>query len=274
VVRHVRQLRSAMRKFALGERNAGALELKDPPEELAETERAFNRMSLIIAEAEAQQDDDLRDKEVLLREVHHRVKNNLQLIASIMNMQARNTQSAEAKEILASLQRRVRGLALLHRSLYVTPDMTSIDSAELVETVVDDVSQVASIDQLEVTTNLDSFPVYPDQAVPLAMLVAEALTNAFKYAGLPNEGAKQIKVTMDASAGDTVLLKVWNSRATEQNGFGETMRSDGLGNRLMAAFVTQLEGTLKSDVAEGSYELTVSFPITSFASDGEAGHAA
>lgn len=263
VVVNVKQLRSAMRRFALGDRDGDGLALQDPPEELAEAERAFNRMALIISDAEARQEEDLRDKEVLLREVHHRVKNNLQLIASIMNMQGRNARSAEAKRMLAGLQRRVRGLAMLHRTLYTTPDMTTIDAAELVRTVVADVSQLSADARMQVETELESIHLYPDQAVPLSMLLAEALTNAVKYAGRADGAPGVIRVSLASGPGRDVSLQVCNSvdpdavPTDEENG-------DGLGNRLMTAFVQQLDGTEVRERTETSHRLSVSFPRRGF----------
>ena len=82
--------------------------------------------------------------------MHHRVKNNLQLIASIMNMQSRLTHSNEARRILADLQRRVRGLATLHRSLYTGPETTTIDAAELIRTLLNDLAPVGPESDLRI----------------------------------------------------------------------------------------------------------------------------
>lgn len=267
VIRHIKKLSSAMRQFALGDRRHASLVLDDPPDEIASAQRAFNRMALIISDAEARREEDLRDKEVLLREVHHRVKNNLQLIASIMNMQTRNAKTPEARYLLSGLQRRVRGLATLHRTLYTTPDMTTIDSAELMQTVVDDVSTLSADQKQDVTTRLTSFPLYPDQAVPLSMFVAEALTNAIKHAGASNGASHGIRVDLEQENDLIIRLSISNaiapSEAPEQKD-----GSEGLGNRLMTAFARQLDGTVETEVTDTEYRLHLTFERHGFDPEG------
>ncbi|WP_425071675.1 sensor histidine kinase [Sagittula sp. S175] len=265
VVRHIRQLRSAMRQFALGERRQTYLQLVDPPEELEEAQRAFNRMALILTEAEARQEKDLRDKEVLLKEVHHRVKNNLQLIASIMNMQARSARSAEARHMLAGLQRRVRGLAMLHRTLYTTPDLTTVDSGDLVKTVVDDVTTLSQSGRVDLQTDIASFALFPDQAVPLSMLVTEALTNAYKYVGTGQNGQCQISISLsELDHGDVELLITNTVGVDSQPIDSQTEEGDGLGNRLMTAFIRQLDGQVSQVKDDGQFTLSVIFPRRDF----------
>ncbi|GAA4221351.1 GHKL domain-containing protein [Sagittula sp. NFXS13] len=265
VVRHVKQLRSAMRQFALGERHAEPLKLQNPPEELEEAQRAFNRMVLILTDAEARQEQDLHDKEVLLKEVHHRVKNNLQLIASIMNMQARSARSAEARHMLAGLQRRVRGLAMLHRTLYTTTDLTTVDSQDLIQAVVDDVSTMSRDGSVVLKCEIASVPLFPDQAVPLSMLVTEALSNAYKYVGTSSDAAPRISITVGEADGDMVNLRVENSVGSDDGrSDDEAENTDGLGNRLMTAFVRQLDGQVTHSREVDCYALEITFPRRGF----------
>ncbi|MFW2544632.1 sensor histidine kinase [Primorskyibacter sp. 2E107] len=261
VIRHISELRSAMRKYALGELHGGRVDLDNPPEELADTARAFNRMVLFLAQAEAQQEQDLRDKEVLLREVHHRVKNNLQLIASIMNMQARTARTPEARRMLAGLQRRVRGLATLHRTLYTKPDTSTVDGAEMIQAMVKDLSGLSGDGSVRVETSLQNVQLFPDQAVPLSMLLAEALTNALKYVGKLPDGSAVIKIDLTVEE-DTNAVTF-----SIENTIGEPIRppeadeteSGGLGGTLMRAFVTQLDGQEETESGEQFYRYSVSF---------------
>ncbi len=267
VIRHIAKLRSAMRKYALGELQGGRLELDNPPEELKDTERAFNRMVLFLAQADAQQHQDLRDKEVLLKEVHHRVKNNLQLIASIMNMQSRSAQTGEARHMLAGLQRRVRGLAMLHRTLYTSPDTTTIDSREMIASLVQDlVGSLLDNRKVTVETDLLSAHLYPDQAVPLSMLLAEALTNAVKYAGIPEgEDTAWIKVTTREIENEQIELIMQNSRGTRlAEDIAPGNEPNGLGIRLMKAFVSQLEGRDSVEETEDVYTYRLAFTPRDF----------
>ncbi|MFP7673863.1 sensor histidine kinase [Marivita sp. S0852] len=269
VIRHITVLRSAMRQFGLGERDADGLELINPPREFEDTERAFNRMTRILSEAEARQKADLRDKEVLLREVHHRVKNNLQLIASIMNMQMRRAQSTEAKLLLSGLQQRVRGLAMLHRTLYTTTDVSTIDSKELVETVAMDASNLIPDSKMEVVTDLQSFPLYPDQAVPLSMLVAEALTNAFKYSDA-SEVDTVIRVILEEHANNVARLMITNPIGDVEDDY-EIDTGDKLGSQLLKAFIRQLDGTAHSGIRNGLFVFEITFERRDFEGHRNAG---
>ncbi|WGW05580.1 sensor histidine kinase [Tropicibacter oceani] len=265
VIRHISRLRSAMRQYALGELRGGRLDLDNPPEELADTARAFNRMILFLAQAEAQQEQDLRDKEVLLKEVHHRVKNNLQLIASIMNMQARTAKTPEARRMLAGLQRRVRGLAMMHRTLYTTPDMTAVNAAEMVQAMVKDLSGLPAEAGVTVQTRLDEVLLWPDQAVPLSMLLAEALTNALKYVGYPDRGAARIAVDLSLGEDGQVRFAVENTTGRPVTPVDEdATESGGLGSQLMRAFVGQLDGTDEVEHAPGLYRYVVRFNAKEF----------
>lgn len=267
VIRHVRDLRSAMRRFALGQRDGFPLRLRNPPEEFAEAERAFNRMAIIIAESEARQDKDLKDKEVLLKEVHHRVKNNLQMIASIMNMQLRSAKTPEAKFMLASLQRRVNGLAMLHRTLYTTPDLLTIEANELLEAVVTDIATMMTVPGVVIERQIDTLPLYPDQAVPLSMLLAEALTNALKYVGAQEGEQPSVLVSLKEQDDGRYRLSVINSKGPVMpQPIPDVETVSGLGTKLMQAFVSQLEGHQEVTEDDDYYRLQLVFERKDFES--------
>ncbi len=266
VLRHLTRLRSGMRRFALGERRFDGLGLDTPPDEFRDVERAFDRMTRLITEAEAQQMTDLHDKEVLLREVHHRVKNNLQLIASIMNLQSRSARTDEARYVLENLQRRVRGLAMLHRSLYSGPETSLVDGQDLITAVVRDASAVLPSPSLQIETDLVSVPLYPDQAVPLSMWTAESLTNAIKYVGRSADGPPRILVSMKLADENVLTLDISNTvgQLLVQPPEGG---SSGLGSKLMAAFTRQLEGEAEIIEADGQYCHRLRFSVTGFNAD-------
>lgn len=268
VLRHLKDLRSAMRRFALGERRADGLDLTGAPDEFKDAERAFNRMAYLITEAEARQMTDLHDKEVLLREVHHRVKNNLQMIASIMNLQARSARTDEARDMLQGLQRRVRGLAMLHRTLYSEIDTAQVDAGDLAAAVVSDTSammpdrSVRSDRVPRIDADLTSVMLYPDQAVPLSMWLAEGLTNAVKYAAPDAQGTAQIKVKLAHDGAGVVDVTV-------ENTVGQGVRPDdpdstGLGAKLMNAFCRQLDGQVTVTDDGGHYVLGLRFTVQGF----------
>ncbi len=167
----------------------------------------------------------------------------------------RETSSTEAKSLLSGLQRRVRGLAMLHRTLYTSPEITTIDAAELVQAVVDDTRGQLPKNEIKVETSLTSIALYPDQAVPLSMFVAEILPNA-----LSEETGK---VQLDLTEFEKGTVKLSIRRSVQQGGDlkPDDQLSHGIGRNLVAAFASQLDGKLTADIndLEEFYELE--FPI-------------
>ncbi|UWR91553.1 sensor histidine kinase [Phaeobacter inhibens] len=263
VIRHLSDLRAAMRRYALGERKQAQLELINPPREFAEAQQSFNRMVLILSKAEERREIDLREKTILLREIHHRVKNNLQLIASIMNMQARSARSDEARTVLAQLQRRVRGLAAIHRSLNTNPDVTTVDAAELITALAKEVAAMSlgSDAAVSIETKLETVPLNQDDAVNLSMLVAEALTNAVRYAGEAEDGRRVVQVFFTEEKDGMCRLAIHNA-LDPQSGLAHEDRhfTSGLGARLIKAFVAQLNGDAKVTETETEFTYEVVFP--------------
>lgn len=261
VIRHLSDLRTAMRRYALGEREHAQLQLINPPREFSEAQQSFNRMVMILSNAESRREIDLQEKTVLLREVHHRVKNNLQLIASIMNMQARGTKSEEVRGVLSQLQRRVRGLAAIHRSLNTNPDSTAVDSRELIETLVGE-ARLQSGAAAEIRTEVQPVPLDQDTAVNLSMLLAEALSNAIKFASLCPEGQRTVDVQFFLLDDDRCHLVIRNSRtAGAGDDAADTAGSAGLGARLMKAFASQLGGEQNIRTTETTFTYDIVFSL-------------
>ncbi|MBV2358406.1 signal transduction histidine kinase [Thalassococcus sp. CAU 1522] len=257
VIRHVAGLRSAMRRFALGERGAVPLSLDDAPEELNEAQRAFNRMALLISKAEARREKDLKDKEVLLREVHHRVKNNLQLIASIINMQARKSASEDVTQVLGRLQRRVRSMAVLHRALFNNPDQSTVDATELVRAVIDDASALAGKRHMvDLTLDDSKIDLVPDQAMPMSLLVAEILAERIDGA----DPAGPIRLTLEAVNDDRLRLTFDQAETPLPD--RDTAAGDPLQAQLTMAFARQLNAEMETFSADGRSTTIVEFPRT------------
>ena len=114
------------------------------PGELVELADAYGMMVDTILQDEAEMEDMVHQKEVLLREVHHRVKNNLQLIASIMNMQMRQARTLEARDLMKSLHDRVMSLATVHRGLYQTSGLTDVRANELMDDILRQLVRMAA----------------------------------------------------------------------------------------------------------------------------------
>ena len=271
VIRHIKRLSRRMRIFARTRRIPEHRTHLEMPAELAEMEDDFLDMADAILRDEAQQENALREKTILLKEVHHRVKNNLQLISSIMNMQIRQAREPETKFVLQRLQDRIRSLATIHRNLYQTEDLGHVDAGALLVDLVEqmtDMTEVAGA-PIKVNTDLEHIETVPDQAVPLSLLTAEALTNALKYAS-PPAGLNQAEVWVHFryEGGGRAMLEICNSVAPEGPSEPE-MRVEpaGLGSRLIQAFTTQLGGSLTQEREADVYRVHVSFALKDFEAD-------
>ncbi|SEN22376.1 Two-component sensor histidine kinase, contains HisKA and HATPase domains [Palleronia pelagia] len=264
VVRHIRQLRLRIRAFTTTRRVLPFRDGGDLPSELREVVEAFEQLTERILRDEADLENSLHEKDVLLKEVHHRVKNNLQLISSMMNMQLRKTTSEETRSLIRRLQDRVLGLATIHRNLYRANVLSRVDSAQLIADLVDQITANADVSDgaIDLQTDIQSVALYPDQAVPLSLLVTETLTNAFKYVGSQKDERPWIKLGLTESEG-TVTLCCENSlgpRFAGDAGLG----ASGLGSQLMQAFVMQLDGRMTVRESEGRHTVTLVFDTSEF----------
>lgn len=171
--------------------------------------------------------------------------------------------------MLSGLMRRVRGLAMLHRSLYSDVDAARVDARDLVSAVVSDTSALLPDPALEITSDLTSVLLYPDQAVPLSMWLAEGLTNAVKYVGSDPSGVAFIRVALEVDGADGVALSVENSVGDPFVDGATGAESTGLGTKLMIAFCRQLEGKVDIEETHERFTHTLRFQIQSFQAESE-----
>ena len=268
VTTHIRRLRRAITGFSDGRRRVVKLDMRHAPREIREVAEAFEQMTDTILHDEAELEDSLHQKEVLLREVHHRVKNNLQLIASIMSMQMRKTQSSEAKSLMRGLQERVISLATIHKGLYQTTGEADIRANELFPEIVRQVVKLAAGPErrFDVKETFDEIHLTPDQAVPLALLMTEAITNALKYGRPGAERAQSdLSISLRHAGPGFVELGVLNTSAGPGDEAADGAEGTGLGTQLIDAFVRQLNGTIERHHQNGSYGLAVRFPLRTLA---------
>lgn len=264
VTRHIKALTRSIVSFASGNRLAPELRLDGAPSEIDDAAEAFDRMRQSILRDEAELEYTVHQKEVLLREVHHRVKNNLQLIASIMNMQARRARSREARHLLRRLQERVMSLATIHQELYQTTGIADVRVDELLSGIVDQIVKMAAGPErsFELDTNFDPIRLTPDQAVPLGLLATEALANSMKYAGGASGRKARLAVSLRGLSDNEVELVIENSiGASGESNVSVLKNGSGLGTQLVEAFVRQLGGIETRTKDDGRFRLAVRFPV-------------
>ena len=259
VIRHIRRLRKRMRLFSRFRRIDSEPDDESLPAELREVTDSFITMAHTIQREEAELENSLREKDLLLREVYHRVRNNLQLIASMNNMQIRAAEAAETRRILRRLQDRIMALSTIHAALYQAPALSKIRADDLVVALARQVAAKAGTGtSIDVRADVREIRLYPDLAVPLALLTVEAVTNATKHLGRPTHDMPPwIAVRLTETEG-LVRLEVSNSVGPEC-AMGRVSETGGLGQQLMDAFTVQLAGELEITESEQAYTLSVEF---------------
>lgn len=261
VLRHVRRLGRQMRRFARDRHLPDDPEAGDMSAELVDMQNNFMAMAHGIMADEAELEDTVRSKNVLIKEVHHRVKNNLQLIASIMNIQIRNTKNPETKAVVQRLQDRVLSLATIHRDLYQSQDVGRVNVGLLLREIIAKNLDVANDNGSSVTSeiDIDDIALYPDQAVPLSLLASEGISNAVKYLSPDVHGKTWINVSLKNIDGGYAELKISNSTDHKTD-----LESTGLGSLLTRAFVLQLGAEIETDVEPDRYAMAVRFRVADF----------
>lgn len=257
-ITHIGKLGRQMRHFALNRTLPRKPLGERVPVEIVAMEQAFLAMANSILQDEARLEDSLREKNILLKEVHHRVKNNLQLISSIMNMQIRQAPTEANKRVLQRLQDRILSLATVHKSLYQDNEMARVDAGILMREIVArslDIGMEANAG-VDVVEEYDSILVGPDDAAPLSLLTSEAVTNALKYVPRGGKERTNITVSLKHTGDERALLRVSNTAGGDAPEGGT-----GLGSKLITAFARQLNGTLSTSEENGLYVLELDFPV-------------
>ncbi|WP_259990227.1 sensor histidine kinase [Sulfitobacter sp. S190] len=259
-ITHIRKLGRQMRHFALNRTLPRHPLGERVPHEIVAMEQSFLGMADSILQDEARSEDNLRQKNILLKEVHHRVKNNLQLISSIMNMQIRQAPTEANRMVLQRLQDRILSLATVHKNLYQDNEMTRVDGGALLKEIVArnlavGLSQSSGV---QVTEDYDDIMVGPDDAAPLTLLVSEAVTNALKYVPQGEGHTSNISVSLKYVGPEEAELRVVNTSGGEPPEGGT-----GLGSRLILAFARQLNGELSTRDDDGVHVLSLRFPVPS-----------
>ncbi len=265
VIRHVASLVARMRRFGRDRHLILSSATPGVPYELREIEDAFRHMADSILRDEARMENAFRERGVLLREVHHRVKNNLQLISSIISMQMRRLPEPRTRRLLRRLQDRVLTLASIYRSIYTSPDMGDVNAAPVIRAIVEQELRAAE-GRVEVTLDIEDMVLDPDKVVPLSFLAAEAVSNAIARAGAPEGTRPSLSVTLHRE-GDRATLRIANSLAGPAPESPEA--AQGLGLHLIQAFAAQVGGPVETEAGDRLYRLSVTFPIETAAVEAE-----
>ncbi len=194
-------------------------------------------------------DKALAEKDILLREIHHRVKNNLQLISSLLTLQGRSIDDEMAIKAINEGKSRVRSMALIHQDLYNKENLTAIGVKSYLEKLTSELFDTYRVDQDRVQLSLDiqELELDVDTVVPLGLIINELITNSLKYA-FPNNKQGMLTVSLNEINNEMVLI-------ISDNGIGydpSKTRENSFGSTLINALTEQLDGTKKISNEKGT----------------------
>ena len=195
-------------------------------------------------------------KNILLKEVHHRVKNNLQIICSILEMQIDASGSLRLREKLQSSIDRIFSMALVHEQLYTEDSEESIDAYAYFNDIIDSIvsSQQSQTKEINVEMEMDEIQLNLNVALPLGMILNELITNAFKYA-FSETSFGQVMISLKSYGSDFILLISDNGKGIDIS----QSRKNSIGMQLADDFVTQIGGQMTLEVKQGTH-YQIKFP--------------
>lgn len=220
------------------------------------TKKSNKKIALQQKETEEKKEiieSSLKEKEILLKEIHHRVKNNLQIVSSLLNLQANRTNSEELKKTINEAKNRISSMALLHQKIYQSGNLSSIDFQAYIEQMVQSMEAGFNTSKKDITYTIQTNGIILDidTSIPLGLIINELLTNSYKYA-----------FTDQASGAINIILNKKNAEDMElhisDNGKGfppdfDVSTLNSLGLKLVKGLSNQLKGTIRFENNNGAH---------------------
>ncbi len=249
VLRWLDYLRRIAGLYASGKLSVQPLRARrQAPGEINVLADTLEEMAVRIRDRTHNMEEALAARDAAMKEIHHRVKNNLQIINSLLSLQGRKLQDRAAAAALDDARARINALSLIHSSLYEHNNISMVDTRSFFTELARNLSQALGAEDLgiSVVADVDDDAIDADLAVPLALFTAEAVTNAVKFA-FPDPEARGSRIRISYKIGDGAALTV------EDNGPGARSLDSGvgIGGTLMSAFARQVRGTLEEGIPEG-----------------------
>lgn len=214
-----------------------------------------------LASQNKQITEALAQNQVLIKEIHHRVKNNLQVVSSLLSMQARKVKDGDTKDALNSSKTRVQSMSILHQNLYQGNDITGVNIEEYLEKLVENIVDTYNIrENIKINIDIDPISLDVDTLVPLGLIANELICNALKYA-FEDRDQGLLSVSFKSKE-DKMILRV----ADDGVGFeGDELpvKKGSLGARLIKSFSERLEGEIKIDKSNGT-DISIVFDKANF----------
>ena len=264
VLSRIRTMRKDVQKFARSNKMPSAQKDKGRIDEVGDLRQSFRKMARRILDREDDLKQSIIEKDDILREVHHRVKNNLQIIISLLNMGKRQVKDPFYTQALDDTRNRITAISQVHKTLHESEQMLSVDLVPFMTELTTRLSKALDFKarNIQIVSHVDAQAVNADTATPIALFMVEALTNAAKH-GLSNGGT--ISTTL-IEANGTITLTVQDNgigakAAAERDAITpELSTSTGTGQKLMRGFARQLGGRYKTESSPQGYMCQLTFP--------------
>jgi two-component sensor histidine kinase len=227
------------------------------PAEFQSLGEALSEMAENIQDRDRRLRESVNLKTTLIREIHHRVKNNLQIVMSLLSIQANQVKDAGAREALMQAQTRINALALVHRILNELEDQSTLDLKQLLEELSRQIAEgMGEVDHVRIEVDVPHMVVSSGVAVALALFTVEALTNIYKHA-YPLRAGGTIKVSLKPEGEGKLKLAI----ADDGVGFQMDETGKSVGSRLIRTFGAQLGGVAQvtSEAGRGTV-VSLTFP--------------
>jgi two-component sensor histidine kinase len=256
VLRQVMRLRKTANAYALGHFEARTPGLEGAPNEIRELGTTMHKMADVISLHESELRKSLQEQKTLLREVHHRVKNNLQVVSSVVNLQVARARNDHERAALRTTQDRIHALAMVHSNLYETPELHRIELREFVPQLCEylRLAHGETAAGLRMTFDIDPLRSDPERAVPLALLITEVVTNALQD-GWSDGQDGLLAVSLKRDGEEALVMTI-----ADDGSATESASPESLGGRLIHGFARQLGGEVKVDSGDG-FRLTLRMPL-------------
>jgi two-component sensor histidine kinase len=256
LIRPLRALQSFASKVTGGALNARAN--VSATGEIGDLAESMNRMVESLEQSTVKLRDSmkstasLREKEILLREIHHRVKNNMQILTSLLRLQTRQADSQELREVLQESEARIRSMGLLHEKLYQSESVSVINMHGYLRTLTGELIRVNTPQgaRREVKINVHGVDLGLDTALPCGLIITELVTNALKYA-FPGRPEGIIYVSLGTTSEGNYQMVVWDNGIGMNQDF-DISKATSLGMRLVKMLTDQLNGKLDVDCSQGT----------------------
>jgi two-component sensor histidine kinase len=256
VIRWLHYLQRIASIYAKGRLTVRPLQADLAPEEIRELAQTLETMAGAIAARDGSLRASLAEKDALMREIHHRVKNNLQVISSLLSMQERALADPTARGAMADTRRRISALALIYRALYQGSDLKRVDLRQFLGDLIGQLVMEHQSSGRIVRTELsaDELIIDPDKLAPFALFAVEAISNAQKHALAVNGGLLSVNFTVDGDQAELTIVD-------EGSGAPPRLDGGGVGRTLMTAFARQLRGRMElAPNAVGGVTARLTFP--------------